>query len=324
MSLNNILLEFASNDGISLASPEQKDFLKFRINSAAQELYQENDLVGSLLEQVFDVNVESGMLLSFPTYVGKLRAIRPHKYPTGEGTLRDVRAHYVNVHWNTKDCFDYREITTSPLATDISNTAPLTVRFKQVLKAPVEVTIAGATEYSAHTSEVLKFVAGNTSKTTAQSYVSVSQISKSLITDYDAEVLDIDGGVLSVIPNDKFSVEYTVVQLLEVAGNLQVINSASDTFRYVDVLYKQPFRPFYKDSDEFICGSKYDKAIYWKTKAQIAGARKGEEQNAGGYLSACANIVKQVFDDHDRGKKIEVTGRNFVFRAFDAMGRICR
>lgn len=326
MSLKTIITDLASEGGIRANDSEQLTLLTYRLNKAAEELYNQNDLIGSLREQVFNVSTDSeGMQITMPSYVGRVRAVR-YYYPSIDLKMVDMRPKYAAKFWQSKNFISWRLKGESPLQVDITNASLVTVTFAQPLTVAVTVTIEGTIEGATGlTQEKLAFEIGQTTLTTLLSFETITNIVKSAPTLYDCDVTDVDGRSLALVPNNAVKSLYQWVQVMNLPNNT---NGGQQTTYlpitdYVEVLWKQRFRPFINLEDEFICPW-YDQAIIWMYKKQKALLQAETDPNffiaAKGFQTQCDKIINDVAHESDQNlEKYMNFGSNQFLSAFENM-----
>lgn len=258
MSLQYILAKMASVGGLNLNSPEQKLLEIANINSAAEELYAEFDLIGSLWAQYVKVTNTSGMMVSLPHYVGAIRAVRVAA-PNMKLALLDQRPRFQAKTWRAKDFIAWQLKGESYTSRDLSNDGLITVTFVQPCEKVVKVTISGRTNYSEEDSETLTFGVGDTAKTTTKSFETVA-INKDVTCRYNATVTDVDGTEIASIPNNQLRPLYLRAMIFNPPT---IESSLNPNFEYYELLWKLRFKPFINLTDEFLCPG-YDDAILWK------------------------------------------------------------
>jgi hypothetical protein len=102
----------------SLAS-ERSTLLRF-LNEAAQELYDQSDATGLLMEQVFKVNGDQ--TISLPYYVGPVRAARNFYFGNKAWHINQMRPRYNQINW--KDMWSNLRIrNTQALQATVTNTS---------------------------------------------------------------------------------------------------------------------------------------------------------------------------------------------------------
>src|SRR6202021_1865488 len=132
MALKHILDLIASNGGVTLSDSQQLDYTTAQVNMNARELYEQNDLVGSLREQVYNVNIPAGNLITLEPYVGTLRAVR-YFYPALNLKVKSSAPHYTAKFWQVKDFLAWQAKGDRAIYRDITNEGILTFTFKQAL-----------------------------------------------------------------------------------------------------------------------------------------------------------------------------------------------
>src|SRR5678809_718213 len=173
MSLQYILSRLGASSGLNLTDPNQQALQVAEINAAAQELYQQYDLIGSLMAQYFHIENTEGMMISLPYWVGAVRAARLGQLNYNVG-LVDFRPRFQSKMWRAKDWLSWALKGEHPLKQDITNEGPVTVTFAKPVEKTIRVTIAGETKDSAEDVETLSFVAGTTSLTTTKSFKTIT------------------------------------------------------------------------------------------------------------------------------------------------------
>lgn len=325
MSLQSIITDLASEGGIRINDETQLQLIKYRINKAAEELYNQDDLIGSLREQVFNVNTDGeGMQITMPNYVGKIRAVRWY-YPSVNLNMVDMRPKYAARFWQPKNFISWRLKGESPIQVDISNAALITVTFKAACEKAINVTIEGTTDNATGlTKETLAFAIGDLTKTTTMSFETITALTKDVPSLYDCEVLDVDDNVLATIPNNQLNTSYQWVQIMNLPNNTNGGNQTAFNLptSYVEVLWKQKFRPFINLSDEFLCPNVYDQAIIWMYKKQRAMSAAESDPNqfivAKGMQTQCDKIIANVANDADQNlEKYLNFGPNQYYSAFE-------
>lgn len=326
MALKDILSNIAADGGIDLMNSDQLMFTTRKINDAAKELYEENDLVGSLREQVRNVDVPVGNIISLPYYVGKVRAVRYYS-PQLNLKVRSMAPRYTAKFWQSKDFLSWELKGDRALSTDITNAGILTATFQAPVDVDVNVTFIGTTPTASQAIETLAFKVGDTYKTTTNQFLDISAISKDALTNSNVVITDVDIRPISGVANNQFKALFQTVQIVNMPNNL---NGTGGTFQpastYVEVLWKLRFKEFKtpntisEATDEFICPN-YDQAIYWKFKenrlllssdATVFSANQAKE-----YKAKCDQIVKNVGQDASNSMEMSMNfGENPVLDAF--------
>lgn len=258
------------------------------LQEAADELYSQSDMPGSLLEQCFKINGDQ--TVAMPSYVGEIRAMREYNSHI-PWNINQMRPRYNVSNW--PDMWrNYRLKNRQALMRSIVNEGPVTVTCDSVETTPVTVTITGSTLVASSITEVITVDA--TSKQSVNNFIDIKAVIKSAITACDYVINDADGNVLTVIPNNELAAEY---QIIDVSQLPWLNQNQSSQDHYVEVLYKQKLGYLQNDGDEFPAKGydyilvmkmlqlwcedqgKTDQAVSWDAKATRTLARKKEDQN---------------------------------------------
>lgn len=302
MSLKYVLTQAGLKMGLNPSDESERAVLLRFANEAADELYAQSDMAGSLMEQVFKVNGDQ--TISLPSYVGFLRAVR--EYSTFmPWNIMQMRPRYNQNNW--KDIWrGFRLKGRQALQYSITNESIVTVIIPAA-DPSLTVTITGSTTTASVISEELVMTAASVS--TVRSFTEITAFKKSAVTDYDVTLTDIDGKTLSVIPNNELQALYNIVDISTCPWLGQ---NMSKLDHYVEILYKKSLPWFSNDADEFPAPGydniwvnkilqlwseeqgKVDAALAYDTKATRSLARKHEEENR-----ATQDEVALVQNPHD-------------------------
>lgn len=294
--LSNILNDLVSALGIDIGDSSQKNLVIAGVNQCAEEIYKKTDLKGALMEQVFDLDVDSAQV-SLPYYVGEVRGARHYdsRLKISINTYAP-RYHYGMRHevWALK-C---RKLRKSPLAREISNESTLTFRLPLVETSDVVIKVIGPTNNSAQIEETITILAGELEAESVGNFkMPLNSIQRVSLGTYNVTILDAEDNELGIIPNNQFSAEYNIYQVMDW--------DSTENTSVIECLYKLRFTPFRNDYDEFICGPEYDKAIYWKYMEHELGRQQKLDQAV---LAAkkCADIIKEIGEDANVGMELEI------------------
>lgn len=280
--LKDILTELAATTGLKVDSASQRDLLVFKINKEAKELYENAELHNSLREQVFELGT-TDQLVTLPWYVWEVRALRGYEDQLPIH-LVDMRPKYQSGEWDHKRSNEFRlKQQQYPLCRDFTNESRLRLTFAQPLTRDLTVTVTGKTFKAERVTETITFQIGNTEKWTDNSWADIESFKKSSTCNADLNIYDVDGNLVSEIANCNEEARYTLLQVLEKFQTLSQTN-------LVLILYKTAFIPFQEDTDSFPCGDIYDRAIYWKTLANIYTTTDGKE----GLVETCIGKVNEI------------------------------
>lgn len=228
--------------GLNPSDSGQRNVMLRFLNEAAYELYMQSDMPGSLVEQVFKVNGDQ--TISLPWYVGELRAIREYTSMI-PWSINQMRPRYNQSNWS--DFWrNWRLKNRQPLMAAITNEAGFIINVPVVESEPLTITITGSTPLATSVSETV--IMTSTSATTINGFIEVTAVSKSRVTSYDVTVTDVDGGLMTVIPNTELQAWY---QIVDVSTMPWLPTSTSSLDHYVELLYKKALQYLENDGDEF-------------------------------------------------------------------------
>lgn len=306
MPLRTILLNAASEIGLTLSNTTDRTWLIQKINEAAEDLYTSDDLVDSLREQVFSLEVDDQQI-SLPWYVYKIRGARwsQLKMPI---RLDDMRPRYATMGYNEMlwRSFTWRIKEKHAIGKDITNSAPFVVSIPMAEMLAFVVTIIGVTSTSTRVVEQVHFAPGDTVRNCINSFLSVKSITKDILITNDISVQDINGVELAVIPNNELSSSYTILQIIDFDQS----NFTNEGCMCVEVLYKTKFTPFSNDYDEFPCGPIYDQCIFYKFM-EIFSGKKGEFDKATAYKTKCNELVGNIAKETEDSEEVRMDfGKN--------------
>lgn len=284
MSLKSIRAEVAADIGIAVSNAAQSALLDRRINDACNEIWDSRDLPKSLVEQLFIVDTDT-QLASLPIDLLHLRGARHHE-SRERISIQDMRPRYGCQPWS-EPWLGWRVKKESATSREILNAGPLTLTLQQAETAVVTVAITGSTYISGRTQEVITFGAGETEKTTTNSFLTIESINQPELHDYNVVVTDVDDNEIAVLQNHEYLTAYTVIQQAD-----HDLASPAITPYYVECLYKPKLYPLKNNHDEFPLRG-YDKAIYWKTREL-----KASSVDEGAVFAAkCEQVIGQIVRD---------------------------
>ena len=292
MSIGYILSQSGNKMGLNPKSTNDRSILLRFLNEAARELYVQSDMVGSQMEQVFKVNGDQTIAL--PSYVGHIRAIREYnsKIPW---SINQMRPRYNQFNWTDM----YRNVrlkNRQALMSSITNQGPV-----QILPVPngvdgLVVTVTGSTPTATSISEDI-----TTGDFTKNDFLDIFAVKKNEVTDYDVSLLDVDGKILTVIPNNELSALY---QIIDVSSCPWLNQTSSALDHYVEILYKQSLPIFLNDGDEFPA-SGFDDVIVNKI-LQLWSEEKGNTELAQAYDQKATRSLARIHEDANRATQDEV------------------
>lgn len=320
MALKNILNLIASNGGVTLSDPQQLEYTKAQVDQSAKELYEQNDLVGSLREQVYNVNVPQGNLVSLEPYVGNVIAVR-YFWPQLNLKIRSSAPHYTAKFWQVKDFLAWQMKEDRPLHTDISNAGILTFTFKQALTVALNISIIGTSGFASQIIESIACPVGTLVVSSLNTYSEISALSKDTLCNADCLVTDIDGHEIAKLANHQYKSLYQICQIIDLPNNsLGTSQGFVPACTYVEMLWKLRWKPMVNPQDEFICNG-YDEAIFWKymeRKALLDSTQSIFTANQADKFKAKADkIIKDIGSNNSQSFEMSLNfGENATLEAF--------
>lgn len=318
------------------AQASRLTLLRF-LNEAAIELYDQSDMPGSLMEQVFKVNGDQ--TISCPWYVGKIRGAREVDSHVA-WSINQLRPRYNQFNW--PDMWrNLRLKNTQALMVSVTNESKGVISVPTIEDPAIIVSVNGPTPSSSESAESITMDSSCTpvtdssgiiayTKTTQNSYLDFTSVKKNTVNDYDVTLKDVDGKVLTVIPNNQLEARY---QIIDVSQCPWLAISTSTLDHYMEILFKRRLPQFYNDTDEFPAQDydniivnkmiqlwyeeqgKTDLALAYDTKATRSLARKTEDQNR-----ATEDVVATVANPHDVILPRIRQGRRKYYRGYGSRG----
>lgn len=303
MGVKFILSQIAAKVGLNPSVEGHRLVMLRWLNEAALELYEQADVAGTLCEGVFKMN--GNQTISLPMYVGYIRAIREYNSHI-PWNINQMRPRYNQFAW--KDSWrNIRLLNRQPLMASITNQAEVVVNTSIVENPPVVVTITGQTNLASSISEDVTL--NTLSVTTTNQFVNITSVIKNKVNTCDIILNDIDGKLLTLIPNNEVEALY---QVIDVSSAPWIQQSLGNMDHYVEILYKKALAVLFNDGDEYPIPDhdyilvnkvlqlwseeqgKADAAIAYDSKATRSLARKHEENNR-----ATQDMIALVANPHD-------------------------
>lgn len=303
MSVGYILTNVGQKIGLNKDNPAQRVTLLRLLNEAARELYPQADVAGTLFEQCFKVNGDQTITL--PYYVGSVRAIR--QLDSGQAWhINMMRPRYNQFNW--VDAWrNVRIKNLQALQTSVTNTSFGIVTVATVENPPIVVSLSGPTPAASLVNENITM--DTLTKQSVNQFIDYVAVKKDRRNNCDVTLSDIDGKVLTVIPNVCLEAKY---QILDISQSPWLPQNTSPLSNYMEVLYKKALLPLYYDDDEYPAFNyddvlvnkvmqlwceeqeKTDKALAYDTKATRTLARIHADANVG-----TEDMVSLVANPHD-------------------------
>jgi len=295
MSVKYILARAGAKMGINPSDPNQRNVLLRYLNEGAEELYAQADLAGSLMEQVFKVNGDQ--TLSLPPYVGKLRAIR--EYASMQvWHINQMRPRYNQFNW--KDMWrNWRLIGKRALMVSVTNQSLGRLIVPQVEDPPIVVSISGSTQDASLISE--QVIMDSTEKFTENNFLDYTAVKKDRVNNFDITLTDVDGKVLTIIPNNMLAAMY---QIIDISACPWLPAATSKLDNYVEILYKKTLPVLVNDDDEFPAFD-YDNVIVNKIM-QLWNEEQAKIDVATAYDTKATRTAARIHEDQNRETEDEV------------------
>ena len=290
MAVKYILQRCGSKMGLDPSNAQQRAVLLGFLNEAADEIYAQSDMDGSIMEQVFRVNGDQ--TVSLPATIGQVRAIR--ELDTGVAWhLNKLRPRYNQVNWIDA----WRNIRLKgkqALAASIVNESKVTVTVSAPENPPIVVSISGSTANASSVSE--QIVMSVSPQTSINCFTNITSIKKDRVNDCDVVFTDASGNMLATIPNNQLSTQYVILDVSQCPWLPQASGSSD---HYVELLYKKALPWLSGDDDEFPATG-YDNIIVNKM-LQLWGEESDNPEKAQAYDAKATRSMARKHEDENRG-----------------------
>lgn len=325
MPVSYILAQAGAKMGLNPSAQSQRNVLLRFLNEAAMELYDQSDPPGCLMEQVFRVNGDQ--TISCPAYVGKIRAVREVDSQIS-WSLNRMRPRYNQFNW-PDSWRNLRLKNIQALMATVTNTSVGVITVPAVENPSIIVSVSGPTTNASMSTE--NIVMSSTSVQTANNYLDYTSVKKNVVNAYDVTLSDIDGKILTIIPNNCLAAQYQIIDVSVCPWLAQVTSSLE---HYVEILFKRALPRLSNDNDEFPAGQEYDNIIVNKilqlwfeeqgkpdiamgydTKATRSLARKDQDQN-----KSTEDCISTVANPHDVLLPRVRQGRRKYYRGYGSRG----
>jgi hypothetical protein len=287
MSLRYILAELAPEVGLKVDNTNQRLYLVNQINKAWKELYESRDLIHCEREQLVSIDATLQQV-TLPWYMGEIRGVRDY-YNERRIDLVDMRPRYKSDGWTKSPLPQWwRDKGVSPHKRELLDEGQLTLTIPQAEAAAFSVVVVGRNANAARVSETVTFAAGETEKTTTNTYNEVQSFLNPEPHQYDVSMFDINDNEISVLPNICERALYRTINILP--------HYATYTTPWmVEILYKHVPMYLWDDYDELICPG-YDDAVVWQTIGNFKAKDKPDQA-----VLAFAK-VKEILNNRDKNE----------------------
>lgn len=313
MALKAIITRIASELGYSVTTESELDFLTTKLNELGKALYQSKDIKGCLWEITVYLDSDDegplfSSLVSLPHYVGNLRGLRYSNVVGGKIPLNDIvpRYHYGRGWGANAFTLPYRIINdNSPIQREISNASTLTFSIANPVSKDINVAIIGKTSTANKKQELVTIVAGETSVECIGNYEEIYSITKDGPCDEDITITDADDNEMGVIPNDKLSPLYTVIEVNDANASIAANTTPTGVLASIDILYKKRYYPFVNLNDEFPCPD-CDDILFYLFAAWHESQTPGMEARTGGAAQTANTLLDNVLIDKETGVSMDI------------------
>ena len=290
MSVEYILDRVGKKLGINPNDNHQRSIMLDYLNEAAQELYEESDMVGSLTEDSF--YVQGDKTIALPSNVSSIRAMREKEsqYPW---VLTNLTERYSrnNVEqddrtWRVRGYEPFKVTPTSYSGIKAIATQSM---------PEITLTVVGTRSDSSRFVEEVEM--DGTSNTFSTTFTSIESVIKSDVCTYDISIKQSDDTVLAVIPNNEKESRYLICDVSEYPWES---TATQDDEHTLEVLYKKKLPYLSKDSDEFPADG-YDNILINKVM-QLFLEEQGKMEEARIYDQKASRSLGRRNADLERGQ----------------------
>lgn len=289
MSVKYILSQSGAKMGLNPSDTNERSVLLRFLNEAARELYDQGDLPGSLWELPFKVNGDQ--TISLPWFVGGLRGIR-ELASMQAWHANQMRPRYNQFNW--PDMWrNWRLKNIQCLQATVTNQSVGVISAFAVEDPPIVVTLTGQTMNSNSITEIVTISAPTVN--TENQFIDYYSVTKDRVSIYDITLSDVDGKVLTSIPNSELTAQY---QIIDVSACPWLPNSVSSQDNYLEILYKKRL-PYLTDDNQEFPAFGYDDVIVNKMM-QLWAEEQGKVDLANAYDAKATRTAGRKKEDQNR------------------------
>lgn len=300
MALRQIVSFVICEAGIPYTSDSEKEYLHSRINSAAEELYKNNDLPKALREEFVVLEPTESEVFTLPHYVGQLRGIRlPRQNVASGGNITGMAQRYGYYSWGGVATDNFRVSGEVPTLRNITLQQPITVELSKVLTADATIVLIGNTFEEDNVVTTVTIPSGDTQITFSSPYSELTSVAKQ--TYFSARIAGFEenypGFPLFEIASSQDYARYLKVQVRDL-----LVNVSYDREIGFELLYKPRFQPMRTLNHEFAIPGIYDRAIGFYCIAQYS--KKTEDFDA--YMEKASRELNIINEDEARGRTSKI------------------
>lgn len=290
MSVEYILDRVGKKLGINPNDNHQRSIMLDYLNEAAQELYEESDMVGSLTEDSF--YVQGDKTIALPSNVSSIRAMREKEsqYPW---VLTNLTERYSRNNVEQDDR-TWRVRGYEPFKVTPTSYSGIKATATQAM-SEITLTVVGTRSDASRFVEEVEMDA--TSNTFSTTFTSIESVIKSDVCTYDISIKQSDDTVLAVIPNNEKESRYLICDVSEYPWES---TATQDDEHTLEVLYKKKLPYLSKDSDEFPADG-YDNILINKVM-QLFLEEQGKMEEARIYDQKASRSLGRRNADLERGQ----------------------
>lgn len=289
MNLKEMLREFGDLIGRSPDVPEDRESMIRKLNNAARQMWQGDDLPNSLQSIVIEATESN--TISFPEFVGQLRGVRKCRV---HRKVIDQAARFVDKM--PEGYLTPTVLYKSPVSDTGVDFTNLRVEFAEAVMGRIVVTIHGATAGSNSEREQLIFGNGDRIKALTKSYVSITSVHKDALTGPDMRIISDVDDELCMVPSNANTSSYIVYQLVDCPT---IGCDPKGLWGAFELYYKPVLRLFSDDSDTFQAEGSEMALVYLATslvKLQTAGPEAEAQARAYANMSVLNQRGAQIDD----------------------------
>lgn len=300
MSLKNILAKVSNVAGLSPDNDIQRLQLLTYINEAAEAVWADSDLNGSLYD--LDVTVLDGSILVLPRNVLEIRAMIDNNVFLPRWNMVDLYTKYQEGNRIADLWFNWRDLGLSPVIKQPTVGGVLSYNTTAVEDSPPVVSMGCLTINSDNISEDISMDLVVEHGTLLP--ITINSLKKNIPSIYNITVKDAAGIILAVIPNNQLDSLYHLFDISTFPWNDTSILSRS-----MKVLCKKRLPYFQLDNDEFPAPG-YDMVVANKA-LEIWSINNQNSEQAALYDSYAARLAGRINSDQKRGvQEIVAFGSN--------------
>lgn len=290
MSVEYILDRVGKKLGINPNDNHQRSIMLDYLNEAAQELYEESDMVGSLTEDSF--YVQGDKTIALPSNVSSIRAMREKEsqYPW---VLTNLTERYSRNNVEQDDR-TWRVRGYEPFKVTPTSYSGIKATATQAMPE-ITLTVVGTRSDASRFVEEVEM--DSTSNTFSTTFTSIESVIKSDVCTYDISIKQSDDTVLAVIPNNEKESRYLICDVSEYPWES---TATQDDEHTLEVLYKKKLPYLSKDSDEFPADG-YDNILINKVM-QLFLEEQGKMEEARIYDQKASRSLGRRNADLERGQ----------------------